>query len=367
MKKKLLAMILAALLTLALGSTVAFAAAGDPNIEDHDPCVLRVELVDRNGPIYRAPVYIWKIADVTGSDTNLHYEPAEKFKTYFEDYIKNHLDDLNKTNWEPSGNGWDWSSWDRFAETFITSNSATIRIIIDENQIEADNMMYTDANGEAVFTEVITDNTTNPPETEDLTTGLYLVRIPRLERDTGPYTTSTYIFQTALVLVPGGYIEDNGTIKLDWEWEYDVTVIPKMKRDDVTNEPPPDIPTPPPPPEPPTPPDEPPTPPDDPPTPPEEPPTPPEEPPTPPEEPPTPPEEPIPEEPVPLVYPPEEEIPEEPTPRTPPEEPEEEIPDEEIPLTGQLWWPVPAMGAGGVVCVGIGSLLSKKKDDEDDQ
>ncbi|MBR0162332.1 MAG: hypothetical protein IJQ02_13770 [Oscillospiraceae bacterium] len=357
MKKKLLAMILAALLTLALGSTVAFAAAGDPNAEGHDPCVLRVELVDRSGPIYRAPVYIWKIADVTGSDANLHYEPAEKFKPFFEAYIKEHLADLNGTNWETSENGWDWSSWDRFAETFITSNSATIRIIIDENQIEADNMMYTDANGEAVFTEVITDNTTNPPKTEDLTTGLYLVRIPRLVRDTGPYTTSTYIFQTALVLVPGGYIEDNGTIKLEWEWEYDVTVIPKMNRNDVTNEPPPDIPTPPP---------EPPTPPDEPPTPPEEPPTPPEEPPTPPEEPPTPPEEPIPEEPVPLVYPPEEEIPEEPTPLTPPEEPEEEIPDEEIPLTGQLWWPVPAMGAGGVVCVGIGSLLSKKKDDEDD-
>ena len=357
MKKKLLAMILAALLALALGSTAAFAAAGDPNAEGHDPCILRVELMDGGSPISRAPVYIWKIADVAGSDASLHYEPAEKFKPFFEAYIKEHLVDLNDTNWETSVNGWDWSSWDRFAETFITSNSTTIRIIIDENQIAADNMMYTDANGEAVFTEIIVDNTTTPPVTEDLTTGLYLVRIPKLEgRETGPYTTSTYIFQTALVLIPGGYLE-NGTLKQDWEWEYDVTVIPKMSRDDVTDEPPPDIPTPPP---------EPPTPPDEPPTPPDEPPTPPEEPPTPPEEPPTPPEEPIPEEPVPLVYPPED-IPEEPTPLTPPPEPEEEIPDEPIPKTGQLWWPVPAMGAGGIACVGIGSLLSKKKDDEDDQ
>ena len=44
----------------------------------------------------------------------------------------------------------------------------------------------------------------------------------------------------------------------------------------------------------------------------------------------------------------------------------EEIPEEPIPQTGLLWWPVPVMGAGGLVCVGVGSLLCKKKDDDDE-
>ena len=65
---------------------------------------------------------------------------------------------------------------------------------------------------------------------------------------------------------------------------------------------------------------------------------------------------------VPLIYPPET-TPEETTPIVPPPE---EIPEEPIPQTGMLWWPVPVMGAGGLACVGIGSLLCRKKDGEDD-
>ena len=65
---------------------------------------------------------------------------------------------------------------------------------------------------------------------------------------------------------------------------------------------------------------------------------------------------------MPLEYPPDEEIPEEPVPQMPPEE---EIPDELIPQTGLLWWPVPLMGVGGLACVGVGSVLCRKKDEDD--
>jgi hypothetical protein len=34
-----------------------------------------------------------------------------------------------------------------------------------------------------------------------------------------------------------------------------------------------------------------------------------------------------------------------------------------LPSTGQLWWPVPCMAAGGLVLMGIGSRMSKKEDD----
>ena len=131
MTRKILTAFLATLLILSMACT-ALAAAGDPNAPDHPDCSLTVTLRDNGSPISGAPVYIWKIADVTGSDANLHYTPAEKFKEPFENYLNAHLEELNKTNWERSSNGWDWSSWDRFAETFIRSDSRLIRIIIDE-------------------------------------------------------------------------------------------------------------------------------------------------------------------------------------------------------------------------------------------
>ena len=37
---------------------------------------------------------------------------------------------------------------------------------------------------------------------------------------------------------------------------------------------------------------------------------------------------------------------------------------EKAPQTGQLWWPVPALAAGGLLCFGIGLTIRKKKDEE---
>ena len=37
---------------------------------------------------------------------------------------------------------------------------------------------------------------------------------------------------------------------------------------------------------------------------------------------------------------------------------------DKAPQTGQLWWPVPALAAGGLLCIGVGLTL-RKRDDED--
>ena len=37
---------------------------------------------------------------------------------------------------------------------------------------------------------------------------------------------------------------------------------------------------------------------------------------------------------------------------------------EKAPQTGQLWWPVPALAAGGLLCFGIGMTIRKKNDEE---
>lgn len=39
---------------------------------------------------------------------------------------------------------------------------------------------------------------------------------------------------------------------------------------------------------------------------------------------------------------------------------------EKAPQTGQLWWPVPALAAGGVLCFGLGMTIRKKNDEEED-
>ena len=49
----------------------------------------------------------------------------------------------------------------------------------------------------------------------------------------------------------------------------------------------------------------------------------------------------------------------------PPVPEETETPDEELPATGQLKWPVPLLAVGGVVFIGFGLLLSKKKESKD--
>ena len=35
-----------------------------------------------------------------------------------------------------------------------------------------------------------------------------------------------------------------------------------------------------------------------------------------------------------------------------------------LPQTGQLWWPVPLLTAGGVILLGFGLHLTKKDDNE---
>ena len=37
---------------------------------------------------------------------------------------------------------------------------------------------------------------------------------------------------------------------------------------------------------------------------------------------------------------------------------------EKAPQTGQLWWPVPALAASGLLCFGIGLMIRKKNDEE---
>ncbi|MBR2283385.1 MAG: Cna B-type domain-containing protein [Ruminococcus sp.] len=39
---------------------------------------------------------------------------------------------------------------------------------------------------------------------------------------------------------------------------------------------------------------------------------------------------------------------------------------EKAPQTGQLWWPVPALVVGGLLCFGIGFTIRKKNDEEED-
>lgn len=39
--------------------------------------------------------------------------------------------------------------------------------------------------------------------------------------------------------------------------------------------------------------------------------------------------------------------------------------DGKLPQTGQLWWPVPVFGCGGIVLIGIGKHLAKKDDDNE--
>ena len=37
---------------------------------------------------------------------------------------------------------------------------------------------------------------------------------------------------------------------------------------------------------------------------------------------------------------------------------------EKLPQTGQLWWPLPFLAAGGLLCIGIGMIKQKRENDE---
>lgn len=37
---------------------------------------------------------------------------------------------------------------------------------------------------------------------------------------------------------------------------------------------------------------------------------------------------------------------------------------EKLPQTGQLWWPLPFLAAGGLLCIGIGMIKQKREKDE---
>ena len=38
--------------------------------------------------------------------------------------------------------------------------------------------------------------------------------------------------------------------------------------------------------------------------------------------------------------------------------------EKKLPQTGQLWWPLPFLVAGGVLCIGIGMIKQKRENDE---
>lgn len=42
----------------------------------------------------------------------------------------------------------------------------------------------------------------------------------------------------------------------------------------------------------------------------------------------------------------------------------EETTEKKLPQTGQLWWPLPFLVAGGVLCIGIGMIKQKRENDE---
>ena len=41
--------------------------------------------------------------------------------------------------------------------------------------------------------------------------------------------------------------------------------------------------------------------------------------------------------------------------------------EKKLPQTGQLWWPLPFLVAGGVLCIGIGMIKQKRENDEKEQ
>jgi hypothetical protein len=49
---------------------------------------------------------------------------------------------------------------------------------------------------------------------------------------------------------------------------------------------------------------------------------------------------------------------------TPPPPSDTTVTTEKAPQTGQLWWPVPALAASGLLCFGIGLMIRKKNDEE---
>ncbi len=354
MKRRIAVLML--VLFLCLGALPVSAAPGKIEAPEGETLTLTAELNDpvTDMPISGVPCYIWLVAAVSGEGQSVHFDAAgTDFEGIFDEAFASRILD-------------DTEAWDELAQ------------YVDRNAIPATNAVYSNVYGRAVFTEYAGG--------KELVPGLYLVRCLTTRIQTGQnyretvggYWTDTYYrtysFQRCMVMIPGGYFDMGDyyyagdgwwiydtTMKDDWDWTYQVVTRPKITFIDTVDSK--FTPTPPPPPPPETKPET------DPPEtlppetlPPE---TLPQETEPPETEPPEtePPEtEPEPEETIPLIYPPEE-IPEEPEqPWIPPVE----TPDETIPQTGLLWWPVPVMGMGGIACICVGSLIGRKKDNDDD-